>query len=142
MCMVDQTQLIVAPLKITNNLLLVTSHLQQPFYDLISQSNINGMPEIGKLSPFVNKGLELMYTCSRFMMFPSNVRTLDFGSFTPAVLSGVDGVIHEHRADTQLHVLSRTRFFLMGFRAGWVGAVLTAPLFLKVNRIHTTSGRF
>ena len=26
----------------------------------------------------------------------------------------------------------------VGVGAGWVGAVLTGPLFLKVNRIHTT----
>ena len=32
-------------------------------------------------------------------------------------------------------------FTLIGVGAGWVGAVLTTPLFVNVNRIHITGGR-
>ena len=30
---------------------------------------------------------------------------------------------------------------VIGIGAGWVGAVLTLPLFVNVNRIHITGGR-
>ena len=42
--------------------------------------------------------------------------------------------------DDENQAMEQLLLHFIGIGARWVGVVLTTPLFMKVNRIHTTSG--